>query len=801
MTIRRSLIRSSKAGVAALCACWLLLGSLFPAGASAAGIPKTSALALRLVRPAPSDVPRSIFPSRDLGRRSALAPVTATILLRYNHQAELDALVANQADRRSPLYRHFLTSAQFNAYFAPTPQQHAYVIAALRRAGLTVTHVFPNRTLLDVRAPSAAAERFFGTEIHSIAQTGYGTRFANVKPIVVPAGLAPLVARVSLSNLVTARSAPRLSPVASLPVAGAPAVRHVVLPGRFRISGPAAPAIGVITNNVVLDYGFESGAFGHGWRNCQSKTPKPSPLARFTTALVHTGKHAGLAGSLGASSGEQAGFAGLCQLVKIPAGAYLSAYLYQLTNERSTKYAGQDVLLLDGSGATVATLNDTATNYKGWAYKSWDLAAYANRSLYIYFGVHGDGAKGYYTQQYVDDVELLAPPKTPSPAPTVPASPSPKPTATPVGTPTATPTPTSSPTSSACTASADDGPVANAEGTLATGVAEAFDFPVQHGCSGAGETVAVEIDSPIAQSDIDEYLDAAGVVASGVITNVPVDGGGTYSTAAGSATSEASLDVETVAGLAPGANIRVYNFPDLTDQSVEDGYDEAVSDNLASVVNSSFGGCETSDLNGSSEQNTIAEQGAALGITFVASSGDDGSDECSTTNDPPGVTTPASGPYFVAVGAVQFTESNAGALTYIAAPNGTFLSGGGVSTFWPLPSYQQGVTNVITSGRNVPDLALPGVDAVVYQADTAFAIDGTSWSSPQFAALLATASELKATRFGYVDPTIYSVFAATAYADFTDVTIGNNGYYQAKTGYDQVTGIGAPKGYAFAKSL
>ena len=55
--------------------------------------------------------------------------------------------------------------------------------------------------------------------------------------------------------------------------------------------------------------------------------------------------------------------------------------------------------------------------------------------------------------------------------------------------------------------------------------------------------------------------------------------------------------------------------------------------------------------------------------------------------------------------------------------------------------------------------------------------------------------------FGYVDPAIYALFASLGYSDFNDVTVGNNGAYAAQTGYDRVTGIGAPKGYAFATAL
>jgi hypothetical protein len=33
------------------------------------------------------------------------------------------------------------------------------------------------------------------------------------------------------------------------------------------------------------------------------------------------------------------------------------------------------------------------------------------------------------------------------------------------------------------------------------------------------------------------------------------------------------------------------------------------------------------------------------------------------------------------------------------------------------------------------------------------------------------------------------------------VTLGNNGAYSALSGYDQVTGIGAPDGFAFASAF
>ncbi len=324
---------------------------------------------------------------------------------------------------------------------------------------------------------------------------------------------------------------------------------------------------------------------------------------------------------------------------------------------------------------------------------------------------------------------------------------------------------------------------------------------MQHGCNGAGTTVAVEIDSPVQQSDVNAYLAAAGVQEIGQITNVPVDGGGPANN--GKDTNDAALAVETIAGLAPGANILVYESPDLSDQSIIDDYNQTVSDNVAKVVNSSFGQCDQDPVF-DADTNAIAEQGAAKGITFVSSSGDNGSDECYTGNMPSTPLSPASLQYFVAVGGLNFTENSSGILTSLTAtgnPSVGFLSGGGVSPLNPLPAYQNGIPNVIASGRNVPDVSLPGVNVSLYINGPTVS-NGTSWSSPEFVALLAEAIELQdAPGFGYVNPAIYALFTSQGYADFTDVTVGNNGAYSASTGYDLVTGIGAPKGYLFASSI
>jgi kumamolisin len=392
------------------------------------------------------------------------------------------------------------------------------------------------------------------------------------------------------------------------------------------------------------------------------------------------------------------------------------------------------------------------------------------------------------------------PKPTPTPVPT--ASPTTAPTATPV--PTPTPVPTTTPAAGCNGAAPDSGPLSSSNGTLATGVAKPFDFPVQHGCNGAGYTAAVVIDDPVNTSYVHTYLTAAGVTQTGTITNEAVDGGGSGDDA------ETDLDVQTISGLAPGANIIVYDIGSLADQNIEDAYNKVLTDGKASVVNSSFGGCESSDTSFESATNAIAQQGAAEGVAFMASSGDTGSNECNSGLSK-GVSAPAGDPYFTSVGGVNFTYSSTGVLQTVTAGSAScsdgFVStchgGGGVSTIVPLPSWQSGITGVITSGRNQPDISLPFFPVAVYTNGAWGEYLGTSWSSPAAVALFIETNELHGSKLGWLNSTLYSLFASTGYNSYyTPCTSGSIGAYSCSaTQYNQAAGIGAPKGWSLANAL
>ncbi len=130
--------------------------------------------------------------ARDLGRAPASVQVQIAVVLNYHHEGELDRLVEAQADPGSRLYHRFLTPRQFRGYFSPTPAEYGRVISALQRDGFTITHTFPNGTVVDAAAPAPVAARYFSTDIHRVLSPNVGLTYTNTRPGVVPPEIADL---------------------------------------------------------------------------------------------------------------------------------------------------------------------------------------------------------------------------------------------------------------------------------------------------------------------------------------------------------------------------------------------------------------------------------------------------------------------------------------------------------------------------------------------------------------------------------------------------------------------------------
>jgi subtilase family serine protease len=352
----------------------------------------------------------------------------------------------------------------------------------------------------------------------------------------------------------------------------------------------------------------------------------------------------------------------------------------------------------------------------------------------------------------------------------------------------------------------DAKPLFGPDGGYGPGVfTKSYHLPAGKGMTGTGRASGVAIDADFLDGDLAGYLNFFKVTRTGpATTRVLVDGGPPKGITQDSV--ETTLDVETIVSLAPGTSLFVYEFPSFTSgvntKNIVDTYNKIVQDNKVDTVNSSFGLCEIAFGTFPKMADKIALAGAAEGITFHASTGDSGNYTfgCSSNVS---VDAPAIAPHFVAVGGTILTVNHTtGAETSETGWNDSSgATGGGVSVLFKLPGYQKGVTNVITSGRNDPDLSF---DASPFTGESFFfqgifqgPIGGTSLSSPIFGAAMTEVAQVTGKRAGFVNPSIYKEWKALGYKSaqgklfFRDVTQGVDGRFNALVGYDQMTGIGA----------
>jgi subtilase family serine protease len=376
-----------------------------------------------------------------------------------------------------------------------------------------------------------------------------------------------------------------------------------------------------------------------------------------------------------------------------------------------------------------------------------------------------------------------------------------------------------------------------------TDLKQAYGYPSYQTANGSGRTIAIVIDSDVADSDLATYFGHEHLAPPAVVRR-PVNGGPRPVSLGDGSSYEAALDVQQSSGSAPGAKIALYGIPDLSDTNVLAGYQAIVDDNKADIVNSSFGLCElyyTAAYNypGDTTDYTqilrdfhnVFRQGNAQGITFVASSGDNGAYDC---YDPTGsfkvlgVENPADDPNTTGVGGTNLvTNFVAGSKnsSYVresafadlgdpaqgAPPNDRWGSGGGISVIFGKPWYQY-LVNTHAATRTVPDVSMhmggcPGGSIQPCNPDDSsvitrigghyFLLIGTSASSPEFAGLLAVTEQTLGTRLGNANGYIYALSAAGGSTVYRQNIPGNNGY-PTTPGYNYVLGNGTPHAAVFA---
>jgi len=338
-------------------------------------------------------------------------------------------------------------------------------------------------------------------------------------------------------------------------------------------------------------------------------------------------------------------------------------------------------------------------------------------------------------------------------------------------------------------------------------VGKLYQFPAG-AAAAAGQTIGIiELGGGFRAADITAYFKTLGQKAP-TVTAVSVDKGKNAPSNANSADGEVMLDIEVAAAVAPGAKIVVYFTPN-TDQGFIDAISTAVHDttNKPSVISISWGGPESTWTPQSmTALDAACQSAAALGISITVAAGDDGSSD-GVTDGKNHVDFPASSPHVLACGGTKLVASGSTISSEVvwnetAANEGA--TGGGVSTFFPLPTWQasSGVPKAGTfAGRGVPDVAGDADPATGYNVRVdgqSLVIGGTSAVAPLWAGLIALNNAQNKTTAGFLQPAIY---AAKAKSAFHDITSGNNGAFSAGPGWDACTGLGSPIGTALIKLL
>ena len=398
-----------------------------------------------------------------------------------------------------------------------------------------------------------------------------------------------------------------------------------------------------------------------------------------------------------------------------------------------------------------------------------------------------------------------------------------------------------------------------------TDLKQAYDYPSYQATTngkpldGTGVNVAVLMSNDVLDSDIaavfnHEKFTAVTGKPVPTIKRVLIDGGAPFDT---NASFEASLDVQTVLGGAPGSSVTLVNVPDLSDKSIIDGYLNIVESNQYDIVNSSFGGCElfyTAAYNNGQDYtglldvyDALFKQGNAQGITFVASSGDEGGLSCPDTNyfartGPsrfvPSIQFPSDSPHVTGVGGgnlitsfrtpptLRSTYASENALGDPEIPydpygvgvnvaGGFWGAGGGVSVHFAKPDYQGLVNTGSSTFRTTPDVGMlvggcPGglsltpcgpnrSYVIVALGGTFYGVIGTSVSSPEFVSAIALYVQKTGQRAGNINNYLYSMAAqqnAGGPALYNRNISGFDGKWTGAApagGYTYLVGNGTPK--------
>lgn len=178
--------------------CWALAGSavlalsvMAAAGPAAAATPPPRPPRVILhgsVTPGPAR-------SRPAGAVAASTPVSFALLLSLRNPGGARAFLRDVSVPGSPLFRRYLTDAQWESRFGPPQAEVTTARSWLRREGFTTGPVPADRLFVPARGPARRVEQVFGVRLGYYLLGGHRLRLTR-SPVSIPSSLAGTVAGV-----------------------------------------------------------------------------------------------------------------------------------------------------------------------------------------------------------------------------------------------------------------------------------------------------------------------------------------------------------------------------------------------------------------------------------------------------------------------------------------------------------------------------------------------------------------------------------------------------------------------------
>lgn len=337
-------------------------------------------------------------------------------------------------------------------------------------------------------------------------------------------------------------------------------------------------------------------------------------------------------------------------------------------------------------------------------------------------------------------------------------------------------------------------------------VAALYGFPAGNG---QGQCIAlIELGGGYTIADLDAYFAKLGIATPNV--SVAIGENQPTGNPNDNNDGEVNLDIDVAGAIAPQASIVLY-FAQNNDSAFLDAVTTAIHDttNKPSVISISWGGPESKWTSQSMTAFDQAFQAAAtMGITVCVATGDNGSTD-GENDGADHADFPASSPYALACGGTCIAVTNGqieNETVWNDLSSNDGATGGGVSSFFPIPSWQTGLQVTEAGGASGP-LTMRGIPDVSGDADPdsgyATRVDGqdqgaggTSAVAPLWAALIARINANNGSPVGYINPRLYANAGS-----LRDIISGNNGTYYAAPGWDACTGLGSPNGPGIQGSI